>query len=162
MNDATISHPSLFVVFAAGLLVALEACSQSQALKPVLHAADPFSLVIFHHCYDGDTCTVTLPGLPDVFGDRIPIRLVGIDAPEIRGHCEREKRLAVQARDLLNYELKQASTIQIRHTARDKYFRVLAEIFADGQDVSEILIRRGLAVPYHGGTKSKDWCAEGP
>jgi micrococcal nuclease len=62
----------------------------------------------------------------------------------------------------LNKELKQAHTIYIRHTARDKYFRVLAEVFADEQDVREILILRGLAIPYHGGTKTKDWCAEGP
>src|SRR5437016_2415285 len=64
--------------------------------------AGPFSRVIFHHSYDGDTCTVTLPGLPDVFGERISIRLVGIDAPEIKGRCEQEKRLAMQARDFLN------------------------------------------------------------
>jgi micrococcal nuclease len=116
----------------------------------------------FHKCYDGDTCTFTLPGLPDVFGDRFSIRLVGIDTPEIRGHCQQEKRLATQARDFLNDQLMQAGVIEIRHTARDKYFRVLAEIFADGQDMSEILIQRGLAVPYHGGTKTKDWCSEKP
>jgi micrococcal nuclease len=61
-----------------------------------------------------------------VFGDRISIRLVGIDTPEIQGRCEREKQLAIEARDLLNEELKKANVIQIRHTARDKYFRVLA------------------------------------
>jgi endonuclease YncB( thermonuclease family) len=106
---------------------------------------DAFSRVVFHRCYDGDTCTVTLPGLPYVFGERIAIRLVGIDAPEIKGHCEREKRLAEQARDFLNHQLKQAHRIEIRHAARDKYFRVLAEVFADGEDLGEMLIRRGLA-----------------
>jgi micrococcal nuclease len=74
--------------------------------------ADPFSRPIFHKCYDGDTCTFTLPGLPDVFGDRISIRLVGIDTPEIRGHCQQEKRLAAQARDFLNDELMQAAVIR--------------------------------------------------
>ncbi len=30
---------------------------------------------------------------------------------------------------------------------------------ADGQDVSDLLIQEGLAVPYEGGTKGKNWCA---
>jgi micrococcal nuclease len=164
-------HVSLIVIISAAF-VSLEACGHtshsvhpspsvpvdisapiapSVSMRP--SSADPFLRPVFHHCYDGDTCTVTLPSLPDVFGDRISIRLVGIDTPEIKGHCEREKRLAAQARDLLNHELMQAKTIEIRHTARDKYFRVLAEIFADGRDMSDIMIQRGFAVRITGGRR---------
>ena len=52
--------------------------------------------------------------------------------------------------------------IQIRHTAHDKNFRVLAELVADGEELRDLLLKHGLAVPYNGGTKTKDWCAEGP
>lgn len=150
------------------ILIVLEGCSQTKlSVSPTEsinhNVAQPpstnaFDKVIFHECYDGDTCTVSLPGLPDVFGDHLAIRLVGIDAPEIKGHCEKEKELAAQARNLLNQRLKQAQVIQLRHTARDKYFRLLAEVVADGEELNELLLQRGLAVPYNGGTKTKDWC----
>ena len=112
--------------------------------------------------HDSDTCTIFLSGLPDVFGDHIPVRLVGIDAPEIKGQCQTKMDLAMKAKDLLNQNLKQAHVIQIRHTAHDKNFRVLAELVADGEELRDLLLKHGLAVPYDGGTKTKDWCAEGP
>ena len=43
---------------------------------------------------------------------------------------------------------------------RDKYFRINARVIADGQDLSEMLVVKGLAIPYDGGTKTKDWCVE--
>ena len=41
---------------------------------------------------------------------------------------------------------------------RDKYFRILAGIRADGRDVGRMLIEAGLAVQYDGGTKTANWC----
>jgi endonuclease YncB( thermonuclease family) len=43
---------------------------------------------------------------------------------------------------------------------RDKYFRVLAEVWADNISIAEILIKNGLAYPYDGETKSNqiNWC----
>jgi len=99
--------------------LALPPVTQVKAIKP---AENFFEHAIFHECYDGDPCTISLPGLPDVFGDRIPVRLVGIDAPEIKGQCQTKIDLAMKAKDLLNQKLRQAHVIQIRHTARD-YFR---------------------------------------
>lgn len=37
--------------------------------------------------YDGDTFKVQLPGMLDVFGQNLSIRIKGIDAPEIRSNC---------------------------------------------------------------------------
>jgi len=50
----------------------------------------------------------------------------------------------------------------VRHKAHDKYFRVLTELVADGEELRDLSLKHGLAVPYNGGTKTKDWCAEGP
>jgi len=168
--DRRTGYPNWILVTLVLGLANFEGCSGPKPPTPVLApspwvqgpplSTNPFDQAIFHKCYDGDTCTFSLPGLPNVFGDHIAIRLVGIDAPEIKGHCQREKDLATKARDYLNQRLKQAHVIQIRHTARDKYFRVLAELFADGEDLSELLLKQGLAVPYHGQTKTKDWCAQ--
>ena len=41
---------------------------------------------------------------------------------------------------------------------RGKYFRIVGRLKADGQDISDLLIERQLAVLYDGGTKMKDWC----
>jgi len=41
---------------------------------------------------------------------------------------------------------------------RGKYFRIVGRLIADGVDISELLIERHLAVPYDGGTKTKEWC----
>ena len=35
--------------------------------------------------YDGDTVTFNLPGLHPIIGEKISIRVNGIDTPEIRG-----------------------------------------------------------------------------
>lgn len=119
-----------------------------------------FDQAVYHTCYDGDTCMMSLPGIHPLFGDHIPVRLAGIDTPEMKGQCEREKQLARQARDLVRSHLSRAGEIRLRKASRDKYFRIDARVIADGADLSEILINQGLAVPYDGGTKTKVWCAE--
>ena len=45
--------------------------------------------------YDGDTFRVDIDSLPPIVGKNIPIRLNGVDTPEIRGKCKYEKDLAV-------------------------------------------------------------------
>lgn len=110
-----------------------------------------------HGCYDGDTCTISIPGLPGLFGDRLPLRLAGIDTPEIKGKCDQEKLLALQAKSFLNQHLERAQTIEIELVARDKYFRVLSLIVADGLDLADEMVKAGLANAYNGGTKQR-WC----
>ncbi len=121
-------------------------------------ALTPSEVIVFHGCHDGDTCTFTLPTVPPPFGNEIPVRIAGIDTPEIRGRCIREIQLAQQAKGLANDLLRQAHTIELKDMRRDKYFRVLATVLADGKDVSRALIEARLAVPYHGGTKTAKWC----
>lgn len=129
-----------------------EAAATRQIYEP------PILGVIFHSCYDGDTCTVSLPGVHALFGDHIQVRIAGIDTPEIRGKCGREKELARSARNLVNERLTQARIIDLEDLGRDKYFRVLARIISDGRDLSADLLAAGLARPYHGGRKPL-WCS---
>ena len=130
---------------------------EAQAARKVYEP--PIRGVIFHSCYDGDTCTVSLPGVHPLFGERIDVRIAGIDTPEIRGRCLQEKALAISARELVNEALAHAGQIVLEDLGRDKYFRVLARVMADGQDLGAELLRLGLAVPYNGGIKTKDWCS---
>ena len=41
--------------------------------------------------YDADTFRVNIEGWPDIVGKHVSIRVLGIDAPELRGKCESEK-----------------------------------------------------------------------
>jgi len=108
--------------------------------------------------YDGDTITFNLPGLHPIIGEKISIRVNGIDTPEIKGKCEQEKYSAEQAKEMIADILKDAEQVDLKNIERGKYFRIVADVFVDGESLADILIETGLAVPYDGGKKGKDWC----
>ena len=134
---------------------------------PASEPAPPRVQVRVHGCYDGDTCTVTVPGWPAIVGEKIPVRIVGIDAPERKGKCAKETELATQARRFLEERLRsdprnpqRIPRVELSEVRRDKYFRLLARVWADGVEVGPLLIARGLARPYTGGTR-QGWCDGG-
>jgi endonuclease YncB( thermonuclease family) len=106
---------------------------------------------------DGDTLKVRVSLWIDL-ETVTAVRLRGIDAPEIRGRCDAEKTLAVQARGVLGRET--TATVLLRNVARDKYAgRVEADVYTvpDGLDLARAMLASGLARPYNGG-KRGDWC----
>ena len=108
-------------------------------------------------CYDGDTCYVTAPTLPEPL-QKMSVRILGIDTPEIRGECEEEKKLALEARALANKLFREAGTIEFGNLKWDKYGgRVLVDVYLDGKNYKDEIINAGLARPYDGGTK-QGWC----
>ena len=44
---------------------------------------------------------------------------------------------------------------------RERWRRVLGRLYVDGVDVGDILISEGLAVPYNGKGRRRDWCQFG-
>lgn len=124
------------------------------------HDAKTFRCVKYLRNYDGDTITVEVPGVHPLLGKKISVRVVGIDTPEKTGKKPCEKDRARDAQRLVQNLLKSASTIELRNADRDKYFRILAEVWADGKSVGEILVKNGLAYRYDGGRKpaSRSWC----
>ena len=109
--------------------------------------------------YDGDTLRANIPEYPPIIGQHMGIRINGIDTPEIRGECEQEKKLARKAKQYTVMALRNAKKIELRNMQRGKYFRIVADVYADGRSVGEGLIREGLAVVYDGGKKIKSWCS---
>ena len=113
---------------------------------------------VVERCHDGDTCRVSLPGLPDVFAT-MGVRLRGIDAAELRGaQCPLEKCLALDARDTL-IKMVVGRNTTLDNCAPDKYFRLLCDVSVDGADVGSQLLRGGYAVRYTGRGPKHDWCA---
>lgn len=122
--------------------------------------------VIFLRCYDGDTCTFTLPYLHPLIGESISIRISGYDTPELHGkgckkpwrQTEKARRLAIEAKEFVNKLLSNAPTIILKNVFRPKYFRIGATLVVDGVDLTGLMIKKGFAVRYNGGRKSNVWC----
>lgn len=86
------------------------------------------------------------------------VRLDGVNAPELRGDCDQERRLAAEARDYLT-ALVADGAVSLRDIAYDKYGgRVVARLGdPSGRDLGTALVAAGLARPYDGG-KRGSWC----
>ena len=106
--------------------------------------------------YAGNTFRVDIPDVHPIIGRDMPIRLRGVNTPEIRGKCEEEKALAIKARDFVRDLLANAESIILQNIGRDDFFRILADVSVDGVDLSRTLIQNKLARPYDGG-KKESW-----
>lgn len=87
----------------------------------------------------------------------VQVRIRGIDAPELRGACPREKTLARKAKDGLS-DLA-SGELKLANITHDKFGRrVDADVTnGAGVDLRAAMIAAGLARPYDGG-KRGDWC----
>src|SRR6056300_1423989 len=105
--------------------------------------------------YDGDTITIAsvLPNTTEPIY-RFSIRLNGIDTPEIRGKTQEEKELAIQVRDALTEKIY-GKMVELRNVGNEKYGRVLAEIYLDGENINQWLVDENFAVAYDGGKKHR-------
>ena len=110
--------------------------------------------------YDGDTIYVDVETLPAIIGSEMPIRIRGINTPEIGQHakCEKEHEIGIKAKIFVEERLKNAAKIELLNISRGKkYFRISADVVYDGKPIAPEVIQMGLGVVY--GVK-KDWCAD--
>ena len=88
----------------------------------------------------------------------VTVRLRGVDAPELRGKCAREKALARHARRRLAELLGSGEMVLVNVSGGKYYGRVLADVrLSDGRDISAVMLTSGLAVSYGGGRR-RGWC----
>lgn len=112
-----------------------------------------FNKVELASVYDGDTFRVHLSCRYGVFCKTIPIRVRGVDCPEIKGVPPETKELAKKAKKFTK-DFLMSGKILLRNCGRDKYFRLLCDVKVNGKNLGEELIKAGYAVPYDGGTKT--------
>lgn len=141
---------------------ALIATALIAALLPAPAFARPKSYAVtIHRVKDGDTVELNRPL---VFGQRVSIRVRGVDTPEKNGACEAERQLARRASAMTTDLIDRAG-----HRARvikpsfDKYggrFDADVILVIDGKRISlaGALISAKVAVAYDGGRKI-NWCA---
>jgi endonuclease YncB( thermonuclease family) len=113
---------------------------------------------------DGDTIAVTKEakagflGFGAEAGQQFSCRIHGIDTPELKGKCEREKQLAGKARlRVMNILAVGSVDVQVLKGA-DKYGRKLCRVSSGGRDVADTLVSEGLARRYDGKGARKPWC----
>ncbi|MGE5506265.1 MAG: thermonuclease family protein [Actinomycetota bacterium] len=105
---------------------------------------------------DGDTIVVRAKLWPNLLAET-HVRLLGVDAPELKGRCDAERELAEKARTFVAGRLENAA-IRLFDVRPDKYGgRVLARVEAGGKDLADQLLAAGLARPYHG-RRREGWC----
>jgi micrococcal nuclease len=87
------------------------------------------------------------------------VRIAGIDTPEKRGKCQREKDMAEQARAMAE-QLLADEPVTLYDIQHDKYGgRVRARVVTrSGEDLGQMLIKSGLARPYKGEAR-QPWCS---
>jgi endonuclease YncB( thermonuclease family) len=105
--------------------------------------------------YDGDTFRADIKDWPPIIGQRIGIRIAGIDCPELKDNRPAIKALALKAKQYTVKRLREAKKIELVDMMRDKYFRICTRVLVDGSDLGTELVREGLAKPYDGGKKIK-------
>lgn len=104
--------------------------------------------------YDGDTFKINLNCSFAVYCEKVPVRVRGVDCPEIKGKTQKEKRLAQKAKAFTKAFLEDGP-ITLTDCGRDKYFRLLCGVTnSTGKDLADELIRHKLGYAYDGGKKS--------
>ena len=109
--------------------------------------------------YDGDTITIAVIDNGKLVS--YPVRIHGIDCAEIRGGTIESKAKANEAKKFTeNAVLNKIVNINVLNGRRinnrivkEKYGRLLAEIYYEDKCLSKELLKANLAVKYDGGTK---------
>ena len=101
-----------------------------------------------------------IPGLRKSKIYKFSVRLSGIDAPEMKTNDSDEKDFAQRAQEALSNKIlgKDVFLINIR---KEKYGRILCDVFLQKVNVSEWMLKNRYAVPYDRGKRSppRSWKA---
>ena len=109
---------------------------------------------------DGDTVEIQVNWLPVELGDKLKIRVFGVDTPEkgFRAKCESEAKRGEAATKFTKDLLASGKKIQVEIKEWDKFGgRVLGDVLVDGKSLRAELIKNGYAREYFGDAK-KSWC----
>jgi len=97
---------------------------------------------------DGDTFVCTVPDWPPLFGQEISVRVAGVNAPELSAKDAETRQRALDARRFAEATLRHARRVTLSNVQRCMYFRLVADVTADGISYGHALLQRGHAVPY--------------
>lgn len=108
---------------------------------------------------DGDTVEVHVDFLPKELGNKLYVRVWGVDTPEKgwRAKSEKENTMGLKASEFTKNAVQNAKTIEIQIVAWDKFGgRILGDVIIDGKSLRQMLLENGYAREYYG-DKKLDW-----
>ena len=107
---------------------------------------------------DGDTIDISIDlGFDLTKKERV--RLAGIDTPEKRTKDQKEKEMGYQATEFLEMHLMEAKKLTGKTEKEGKFGRMLGWLYkseTDTTSINQIMIDKGYAWSYDGGTKEKN------
>jgi len=107
---------------------------------------------------DGDTIDISIDlGFDLTKKERV--RLAGIDTPEKRTKDLAEKKMGYQATEFLEMHLLEATKLTVKTEKDGKFGRMLGWLYKSDKDtmsINQIMIDKGYAWSYDGGTKEKN------
>jgi len=124
---------------------------QSRDVVPTWENTIPFippvdgGLVI--KVYDGDTITIATRVFDDPTMYRFSVRLLGINAPEIRTRNPKEKALAEIVQKVLS-DLVMDKHVTLKNVTIEKYGRLLADVYLDDKNINQYLLDHDLVERY--------------
>lgn len=121
--------------------------------------ANPYNYEITR-VVDGDTVEFKVDWLPPELGDRLKLRIYGVDTPEkaARAQCPKEAKMGAAATKFVVAAVDKAKKKTIVLRDWDKFGgRVLGDLILDDVSLRDTLIAKGYARPYEGDAK-KSWC----
>ena len=134
---------------------------------------------IFEEVTDGDTFVVTIPSVHELLGKSIPVRVRGIDTPELREHrnnCaqhlpsgtkeeiksaqEYAVKKAKKAKKRLESFFSGLKRLTLKKIGRGSFFRIVADVEINGELLSQKMLDTGLAIPYKSDAEEipRGWC----
>ena len=127
-------------------------------LSSVLYAQGPYEWKVIR-AIDGDTVEIQVDFLPSELGNKLHIRIWGVDTPEkgFRAQSEHEKELGLKASEFTKNAIANAKEIKINLIMWDKFGgRVLGDLIIDGKSLRQLLLDNGYAREYYG-DKKQSW-----
>jgi micrococcal nuclease len=105
--------------------------------------------------YDGDTLKKVLIDLGFNMFIKTDLRLARINTPEIRTRNKEEKAAGYISRDYLAGLLVDSDDITVHVLKKGKFGRWIAEIYKDGKNINDLMVKTGHAMEYgkHWGDK---------
>ena len=128
-------------------------------LLPITAYANPYKWTVTR-AVDGDTVEVQVSWLPKELGDKLKIRVYGVDTPEkgFRAKCPKEAAMGEAATAFTKKLLASGKDIKVEIKEWDKFGgRILGDVIVDEQSLRVQLIKNGYAREYFGDAK-KSWC----
>ena len=105
---------------------------------------------------DGDTVEVHVDFLPKELGNKLYVRVWGVDTPEKgwRAKSQYENELGLKASEFTKQKIANAKEVKIQIIMWDKFGgRVLGDLTIDGVSLRQLLLDNGYAREYYGAKK---------